>query len=461
MQPRQGGERAAGADLEQDAVRVLAAASAMPSAKRTVLRRWRTQYSGSVASSARDPGAGQVRDERDASARESVSAAQERAPNSARIGSSIARVRGDLDLHAPRLDLALGEPPRRARSIAAIGPEATHSSGALIAASESSCREQRRAPRPPTAEREHARPGARCSNSRPRSATSASASSRRNTPARQAAVYSPMLWPISAAGAMPHDIHSCASAYSTMNSAGSCERRPLEALRGRLERRPARAEEQRRGSRRACAGSSSARHSSTRARKTGSRLVELARPCSDTARRRPGTGTRPRRRSRVGAARESRRSGVAALERSRTASSRSRHTSARRCANAAAADLQRVARRRRAPARGARAGGRASRSVGGVERGRRCAPRAAAAGGAREAPPALARRRLLEDDVRVGAADAERADAGAARLARRAGQARSFAFTKNGLAGEVDLRVRRLEVQARRQLRVLAAPARS
>ena len=39
--------------------------------------------------------------------------------------------------------------------------------------------------------------------SRPRAATSASASSSENTPARHAATYSPTLWPISAAGRMP------------------------------------------------------------------------------------------------------------------------------------------------------------------------------------------------------------------------------------------------------------------
>ena len=47
-----------------------------------------------------------------------------------------------------------------------------------------------------------------------------SASSRVNTPARHAATYSPRLWPIIAAGSMPHDIHNRASAYSTTNSAG-------------------------------------------------------------------------------------------------------------------------------------------------------------------------------------------------------------------------------------------------
>ena len=56
--------------------------------------------------------------------------------------------------------------------------------------------------------------------SRPRAATSLSASSRLNTPASQAATYSPRLWPMTAAGLTPHSIHTCASAYSSAKSAG-------------------------------------------------------------------------------------------------------------------------------------------------------------------------------------------------------------------------------------------------
>ena len=64
-------------------------------------------------------------------------------------------------------------------------------------------------------------PSGRVSNKRPRNSTSVSASSRLKTPARCAAVYSPMLWPIIAAGSMPHDIHSLACAYWIVSSAGS------------------------------------------------------------------------------------------------------------------------------------------------------------------------------------------------------------------------------------------------
>ena len=47
-------------------------------------------------------------------------------------------------------------------------------------------------------------------------------SSKDNTPARQAAVFSPIEWPISAAGVTPQDCQSCASAYSTIMISGSC-----------------------------------------------------------------------------------------------------------------------------------------------------------------------------------------------------------------------------------------------
>ena len=63
-------------------------------------------------------------------------------------------------------------------------------------------------------------PGAVACSRRPRSATTLSASSSVNTPARQAATYSPMLWPSRAAGRTPCSSHHCARAYSTTNSAG-------------------------------------------------------------------------------------------------------------------------------------------------------------------------------------------------------------------------------------------------
>jgi len=56
--------------------------------------------------------------------------------------------------------------------------------------------------------------------SAPRTATRRSASSSDITPARQAAAYSPMLWPAKPSGSSPQCIHSLASAYSTAKRAG-------------------------------------------------------------------------------------------------------------------------------------------------------------------------------------------------------------------------------------------------
>jgi len=61
--------------------------------------------------------------------------------------------------------------------------------------------------------------GAACM-SRPRVATISHACSSDMTPARQAATYSPTLWPISESGRTPHELQSCATAYSTAKSAG-------------------------------------------------------------------------------------------------------------------------------------------------------------------------------------------------------------------------------------------------
>ena len=115
--------------------------------------------------------------------------------------------------------------PRAARSAtrastAAASPATTHCAGAFTAASDrcapsrgrTSCSGRATLTMPP---------GGSSSNSRPRSVTSASASSRLKTPARHAATYSPMLWPIRDSGWMLQDAHSRPSAYSTLKSAGS------------------------------------------------------------------------------------------------------------------------------------------------------------------------------------------------------------------------------------------------
>ncbi len=104
-------------------------------------------------------------------------------------------------------------------STAGVGPETTHSRGALTAAMERGSPTSRASSE---AGRETASiaPGGCDCMSRPRSATSASASSSEKTPARCAATYSPMLWPIIASGFTPQLIRSRARAYSTTNSAG-------------------------------------------------------------------------------------------------------------------------------------------------------------------------------------------------------------------------------------------------
>ncbi len=55
---------------------------------------------------------------------------------------------------------------------------------------------------------------------RPRAEINFKPSSKENTPAKQAATYSPTLWPINAAGCTPQDCHKRANAYSNENKAG-------------------------------------------------------------------------------------------------------------------------------------------------------------------------------------------------------------------------------------------------
>ena len=63
-------------------------------------------------------------------------------------------------------------------------------------------------------------PGGSAAASRPRATTMRAASSSEKTPATHAAAYSPKLCPITAAGSMPHERQSAASAYSIAKSAG-------------------------------------------------------------------------------------------------------------------------------------------------------------------------------------------------------------------------------------------------
>ena len=61
--------------------------------------------------------------------------------------------------------------------------------------------------------------GAVCINC-PRLTINARPASKLNTPAIQAATYSPTLWPISKLGLIPQDCHNMASEYSRANIAG-------------------------------------------------------------------------------------------------------------------------------------------------------------------------------------------------------------------------------------------------
>ncbi len=107
------------------------------------------------------------------------------------------------------------------RSSASVGPDSTLSEGPLIAARSSapsasasaSCAGSETLSIPPEGTR---------SNSCPRSSTRRTASRNSNTPARQAAVFSPMLWPPTASGCTPQEMNSFASAYSTIISSGNC-----------------------------------------------------------------------------------------------------------------------------------------------------------------------------------------------------------------------------------------------
>ena len=92
---------------------------------------------------------------------------------------------------------------RRARaSRASRGPETVHCSGPLTAArSRSPTRYVSRTSL--DAVTLSIPPGAAESKRRPRSATSPRASGYSRTPARQAAVFSPILWPMSAVGSKP------------------------------------------------------------------------------------------------------------------------------------------------------------------------------------------------------------------------------------------------------------------
>ena len=102
-------------------------------------------------------------------------------------------------------------------------PEITTCSGPLIAASEISSEWAFTAAARRDSEARTATirpPGAKACISLARLAISFSPSSRLNTPATQAATYSPTLCPITTAGSTPHDSHKRDKAYSKAKVAG-------------------------------------------------------------------------------------------------------------------------------------------------------------------------------------------------------------------------------------------------
>ncbi len=144
---------------------------------------------------------------------------RQKAPNSARIGSSI-------DEWAATSMCTRVVSTSRAASVAsssstsATGPEATQRSAVLIAAMLRPSGSTSRSSSSDSGTLTIA-PFGNVSNSRPRNAMSASPSSIDTTSERQAAAYSPALWPIIAAGVIPHDSSSRPIATSVANSAGS------------------------------------------------------------------------------------------------------------------------------------------------------------------------------------------------------------------------------------------------
>ena len=114
-------------------------------------------------------------------------------------------------------------------AIASNGPDTTQSAGPFDCGQRQTVRQQRHHLSLRQRHGQHrARPAIACI-SRPRAATSASASWSENTPARHAATYSPMLWPMNADGRTPQRIHNCASAYSITNNAGCANRVSVRA----------------------------------------------------------------------------------------------------------------------------------------------------------------------------------------------------------------------------------------
>ena len=106
-------------------------------------------------------------------------------------------------------------------SNAASGPDTTHKPGAFTdARSRSPVKYGRRSAS--ASGTDSMPPGSIVSNRTPRRCTRPMQSSNPITPARQAAVFSPIEWPTSADGTTPQLWNNCASAYSVIIISGNC-----------------------------------------------------------------------------------------------------------------------------------------------------------------------------------------------------------------------------------------------
>ena len=193
--------------------------SPRPSAKRTVERRWRAQYAGSVAISAviQAP----VTFDRNGMRGGASAACATSSAKGSRTGSIIGEWKA-CEVRRRRVSTPLSASVERSAATASGGPATTHARGPLTAARASPGAVSDRNATTSSSGRETASipPGGISPISRPRAATSRTASASGKTPARQAATYSPIEWPRRAAGRTPQSIHSCARACSTAKRAG-------------------------------------------------------------------------------------------------------------------------------------------------------------------------------------------------------------------------------------------------
>ena len=321
-------------------------------------------------------------------------------------------------------------------STAAASPDTTTLSAALIAAMakpighrrDRGLQLRRRARRSPP----WSRPAAAPASAGRAPAIKRSPSSSVKTPATQAATYSPTEWPMTAAGSMPHERHSCVSAVldgekrrlRPRRSHGSAHSRPGPACSTRLQRSPSRVRPKQgiaaiddlAEDRRAFVNAGSCPGIARLGRCRGTR-PPAACPGSAVPRCTAGC-VLPSREARVSAARA-----VAALS--------ATMASAFREMRAPHACRVRGVRQRQSASRGERIGVALRRVRAAPSR---CVP-TMAGNAAAESPfvqAALASGRFLDDDVRVGAAEPEGAHSGNAAPSAPRGHARPSAVTSTG-----------------------------